>query len=64
VNRLADLALVAIGRCGVDVPIAAVECATHGVPCLVGRRLKDPQAERGHLDAAIEGDRFHVLPLR
>ena len=60
-DRLADLALVAVGRRGVDVPIPGAECAADGVPGLVGGRLEDPQTEGGHLEAVIEGDGLHLL---
>ena len=60
-HRLADLALVAVGRRGVDVAVAAAECRPDGVAGLIGRRLKYPETERGHLDAVVERDRFHPV---
>jgi hypothetical protein len=36
VDRLADLALVAVSRRGVDVPVPGAECAADGVSGLVG----------------------------
>ena len=63
VDRLADLALVAVGSRRVDVPVPRAECGAHGAAGLVGGRLEDPQAERGHLDAVVERPGFHGAPL-
>ena len=60
-DRLADLALVAVGRRRVDLPVPGAECAADGVPGLFGGRLEDPQTEGGHLEAVIEGDGLHPL---
>jgi len=60
VDGLADLALVAVGRGGVDVPVAGTECAADGIPGFVGGRLEDPEAEGRYLDAVVERDGFHV----
>jgi hypothetical protein len=65
-DRLADLALVAIGGGGVDVPVAGFQCGADGVARLVGRRLEDAQADGRHLDVVVElqrsgGRRAHVL---
>ena len=54
-DRLADLALVAVGGRGVDVPIPGVECSAHGVTGLVGGCLEDTEAEGGYLDAVVQG---------
>ena len=54
VHRLADLALVAVGRGGVDVPVPGVERGADGVAGLVGGRLEDAEAEGGHLDAVVQ----------
>ena len=59
VDGVADLALVAVGGGGVDVPVSGGECRAHRVAGLIGRGLKDAQAEDGHLHAVVEGDRFH-----
>jgi len=53
-DRLADLALVAVGGGGVDVAVAGVERGSDRVAGLVGRRLKDAQAEGGQFDAVVE----------
>jgi len=53
-DRLADLALVAVGGGGVDVAVAGVERGSDRVAGLVGRRLKDAQAEGPQFDAAVE----------
>src|SRR5439155_2794798 len=63
VHRLADLAFVAVGRGGVDVAVSGSECGPDGVAGLVRRRLEDAEAERGHLDSVVEGDRLHVVDL-
>jgi hypothetical protein len=55
VDRLADLALVAVGGGGVDVPIPGVECSAHGVTGLVGGCLEDTEAEGRQLDAVVQG---------
>jgi hypothetical protein len=54
-NRVADLALVAVGGGGVDVAVPRVERCTDGVAGLVGRRLEDAEAESGQLDPVAEG---------
>ncbi len=58
-DRLADLALVAVGRGGVDVPVPGAQGRAHSVAGLVGGRLEDAQAERWHLDTVVEGYGFH-----
>ncbi len=62
VDRLADLALIAVSRRGVDVPVPGAECTADGVPGLVGGCLENPQTEGRNLDAVVESDRFHLLP--
>jgi hypothetical protein len=64
VDRLADLALVAVSRRGVDVPVTGAEGTADGVPGLVGRCLENPQTEGGNLDAVVESEGFHLVPLR
>ena len=59
-HRLADLALVAVGRRGVDVAVPGVECRADGVAGLVRGRLEHSETERGRLDTVVEGDGFHV----
>jgi hypothetical protein len=54
VNRLTDLALVPVGRCGVDVPIPSIERGADGVSGLIRGRLEDTQAEGGHGDAVVQ----------
>jgi hypothetical protein len=54
-DRVADLALVAVGGGGVDVAVAGVERCADGVARLVGRRLEDAEAESGQLDPVVEG---------
>ena len=58
-DRVADLALVAVGGGGVDVAVAGVERGADGVAGLVGRRLEDAEAEGGQLDAVVEGQGVH-----
>ena len=53
-DRLADLALVAVSGRGVDVAVSDVKCGADGVPGLVGRGLEDAEAEGGHLDAVVQ----------
>src|SRR5216684_839831 len=48
---------------GVDVAVPGVERGSDGVAGLVGRGLEDPETERWHLDAVVEGDGFHVFAL-
>ena len=55
VNRLADLAFVAVRGGGVDVPIPGLECSADGVTGLVGGCLEDAEAEGGYLDAVVQG---------
>ena len=61
VDGLADLALVAVRRGGVDVPVAGRERRLDGCAGLVGRGLEDPEPEGGHLDAVVQGQLHHVL---
>ena len=44
VDRLADLALVAVGRRGVDVPVPGAERGADGISGLVWGRLEDAEA--------------------
>jgi len=46
-DRLADLALTAVGGGGVDVAEAGIECGRDGVPGLVGRRREASGRRRG-----------------
>jgi hypothetical protein len=54
-DRVADLALVAVGGGGVDVAVPGVERGADGAARLVGRRLEDAEAQRGQLDPVVEG---------
>ena len=54
VDRFADLALVAVGRGGVDVPVPRAERGPDGVSGFVGGRLEDAEAEGGHRDAVVQ----------
>jgi hypothetical protein len=47
VHRLADLALVAVGRRGVDVAVPGVECRADGVAGLVRGVWKTPRPSAG-----------------
>src|SRR3954466_5916309 len=53
-DRLADLALVAVGGGGVDVAVAGGQRGLDGGG-LLRRALKDAEAERGNGDAVVEG---------
>jgi hypothetical protein len=53
-NGVADLAFVAIGRGGVDVPVPGLEGGVDGVTGLVGGCLEDAEAEGGYLDAVVQ----------
>jgi len=46
-DPLADLALIAIGGRGVDVPVADPQRLGDGGGCLLGRRLKTPRPSAG-----------------
>ena len=58
---VADLALVAVGGGGVDVPVADGEGRLDRADRLVGRRLEDAEAEHRQLDVVVQreggGDR-------
>src|ERR1700694_1810393 len=58
-HGIADLALVAVGRGGVDEAVARAECRPDCIARLIWRRLEHAETGRGHLDAVVEGDGFH-----
>jgi len=51
----ADFAFVAVRGGGVDEPVACRERRAHGLRGDVRRCLEHPEAERGHLDAVVQG---------
>ena len=53
-DALADLALVAVGGGGVDVPVADGEGRLDRADRLVGWRLEDAEAEDRQLDAVVQ----------
>ena len=63
-HRLAHLALIAVGRRGVDEAVTAAECGPNGIARLIRGRLEHAKTERGHLDAVVEGDGFHGIYSR
>jgi hypothetical protein len=60
VHCLTDLALVAIGRGGVDVAVAGVERRGDRSPRLIRRRLEHAEVECRYLDAVV----FRVISFR
>src|SRR5258705_13157879 len=58
VHGTADLALVAVRGCGVDVVVPGAECRFDGGAVLVRWCLEHPEPQRGHVDAVVEGDGF------
>jgi hypothetical protein len=54
-DGLADLAFVAVCGGGVDEPVAGRERRAHGLRGDVRRCLEHPEAERGHLNAVVQG---------
>jgi hypothetical protein len=62
VHRLTHLALISVGRRGVDVPVPRVERGADCVPGLVRGRLEDPETERRDLDPVVESEGFHGSP--
>ena len=54
VDGLADLALVAVRRGGVDVAVAGAQRRLDGRAGLVGRGLEHPEPEGGHRDVVVE----------
>ena len=54
--RLADLALVAVGGGGVDVPVAGAQRRLDRGDGLVGRGLEDAEPEGRDLDAVVQGE--------
>ena len=56
-DGVADAALVGVGGGGVDVAVADAQGGLDGGGGLVGRGLEDAEAEGGHLDAVVEGER-------
>ena len=63
-NSLADLALVAVGRGGVDEAIARIDCRPDCIARLIRRRLENAETKRGHLDAVVESYVFHRFHSR
>jgi hypothetical protein len=63
VHRLADLPLVAVGRCSVDMPVSGGERRGYRRARLVRWRLKDPEAECRDLHAVVEDDGLHLMNL-
>ena len=62
-DGLADFAFVAVRGGGVDEPVAGRERRAHGLRGDVRRCLEHPEAERGHLDAVVQGQvHGHVVP--
>ena len=55
-HRFANLALVAVCGGSVNVAIARVKGGRDRAARLVGRRLEDTEADRGHLDTVVQGD--------
>src|SRR5439155_10045363 len=64
VHSIADLALVAIGRRGVDEAVAGTECGPNSIARLIRGRLEHAKTERGHLDAVVEGNCLHGIYSR
>jgi hypothetical protein len=46
VYGLSNLALVAVGRSSIDVPVSGIECHADGVSGLIGRRLEHTEPKR------------------
>jgi hypothetical protein len=63
VYGLSNLALVAVGRRGIDVPVPRVERGSNGVSGLIGGRLKDPEPDYGYLDAIGESELGNLLVI-
>ena len=57
-NALADLALIAVGRGGVDMAIAEAQSLLDRGGGGVGRGLEDAKPDRRHLDAVVEGENW------
>jgi hypothetical protein len=55
IDGLADFAFVAVRGGGIDEPVAGRERRGHGLRGDVRRCLEHPEAERGHLDAVVQG---------
>ena len=53
-DRLADLALVAVGGGGVDQAVAGRDRGLDGADRLLRRALEDAEAEHRHLDAVVQ----------
>src|SRR5699024_3685441 len=55
-DALADLALVAIGGCGIDQTVANAQGLSDCGDGLLRRGLEDAEAQRGHGDTIVQGD--------
>ncbi len=58
-DGVADTGLVAVGGGGVDVPIPDPQRLRHCGRGLLGRRLEDPEPERGQRDLIVQSDRWN-----
>jgi hypothetical protein len=61
VHRFADLALVAVCGGRVNVAVAGVERGRYRAARLVRRCLEDAEADRGHLDAVVQGNAWYFV---
>src|ERR1700734_2223063 len=61
VPRFPTLALVAFRGSRVNVAVAGVERGRDRAARLVGRCLEDAEADRGHLDAVVQGDVWYFV---
>jgi hypothetical protein len=54
-DSLADLMLVSVGQCGINVSVALLQRHLDSLPYFVGLRLPGTEAHRGHLSPGVEG---------
>ena len=60
-QRLADAGLVAVGRGGVDVPVARQQRARDNLRGVRGRYLEDAEPELRYLGSVAQGDAWDLL---
>jgi hypothetical protein len=62
-DALADLALVGVGRRGVDEAVPDAKCSLDRLDRLLRRGLEDAEAEGGHHNPVVQDQTHHAVRL-